>query len=58
MRLNREIQTIMEMPDVKKRLSDLNLNAQSSSPEQAAEALASDIKRWQEVIAKAKIEKQ
>jgi tripartite-type tricarboxylate transporter receptor subunit TctC len=46
------------MPDVKKRLSDLNLNAQSSSPEQAAEALASDIKRWQEVIAKAKIEKQ
>ena len=58
MRLNREIQTIMEMPDVKKRLSDLNLTAQSSTPEQVAEVLAADIKRWQEVITKAKIEKQ
>ena len=58
MRLNREIQTIMEMPDVKKRLNDLNLNAQSSTPEQVADLLASDIKRWHEVITKAKIEKQ
>ena len=57
MRLNREIQTIMEMPDVKKRLNDLNLNAQSSTPEQVADLLASDIKRWHEVITKAKIEK-
>ena len=58
MRLNREIQTIMELPDVKKRLSDLNLTAQSSTPEQVAEVLAADIKRWHEVITKAKIEKQ
>jgi len=58
LRLNREIQTIMEIPDVKKRLSDLNLTAQSSTPEQVAEVLAADIKRWQEVITKAKIEKQ
>ena len=58
MRLNREIHTIMEMPDVKKRLNDLNLTAQSSTPEQVADVLASDIKRWNEVITKAKIEKQ
>ena len=58
LRLNREIQTIMDMPDVKKRLSDVNLNAQSSTPEQAAEVLAADIRRWQEVIVKAKIDKQ
>ena len=58
LRLNREIQTIMDMPDVKKRLSDVNLNAQSSTPEQAAEVLAADIRRWHEVIVKAKIDKQ
>jgi len=57
-KLNREIQTILNAPDVKKRLSDLNLNAQSSTPEQVAEVLAADIKRWHEVITKAKIEKQ
>lgn len=58
LRLSREIQTIMEMPDVKKRLSDVNLNAQGSTPEQAAEVLAADIRRWHDVIVKAKIDKQ
>jgi len=58
LRLNREIQAIMDMPDVKKRLSDVNLNAQSSTPEQVAEVLAADIRRWHEVIVKAKIDKQ
>ncbi len=58
LRLSREIQAIMEMPDVKKRLSDVNLNAQGSTPEQAAEVLAADIRRWHEVIVKAKIDKQ
>jgi tripartite-type tricarboxylate transporter receptor subunit TctC len=58
MRLNREIQTILQMPDVKKRLSDVNVNVQGGTPEQAAELLASDIQRWHEVIVKAKIDKQ
>jgi tripartite-type tricarboxylate transporter receptor subunit TctC len=57
-RLNREIQTVLANPDVKKRLSDLSLNAQGSTPEQAGELLAGEIKRWSEVIVRAKIEKQ
>lgn len=57
-RLSREIQAVMDLPDVKKRLSDLNLYAQGSSPEQAADLLAQDIRRWGEVITKAKIDKQ
>lgn len=57
-RLSAEIQKVMDMPDVKKRLSDVNLYAQGSTPEQAASLLAQDIRRWGEVIAKAKIEKQ
>ena len=48
----------MDLPDVKKRLSDVNLYAQGSTPEQAANLLAQDIRRWGEVISKAKIEKQ
>ncbi len=58
LRLNREIQTILQMPDVKKRLSDVNVNVQGGTPEQASELLAADIQRWQAVIVKAKIDKQ
>ena len=58
LRLSREIQAVMEMPEVKKRLSEVNLYAQGSTPEQAADILAQDVKRWGEVITKAKIDKQ
>ena len=57
-RLSREIQTVMDMPEVKKRLSDVNLYAQGSTPEQAADILAQDVRRWSDVITKAKIDKQ
>jgi len=56
-RLSREIQSILAMPDVKKRLLELSLYAQGSTPEQATELLNQDIRRWTEVIAKSKIEK-
>ena len=57
-RLSREIQLVMEMPEVKKRLSEVNLYAQGSTPEQATDILAQDVRRWGEVITKAKIDKQ
>lgn len=57
-KLNREIQIVLTNPDVKKRLNDLSLNAQGSTPEQVGELLSGEIKRWAGVIAKAKIEKQ
>jgi tripartite-type tricarboxylate transporter receptor subunit TctC len=57
-KLNREIQTVLSNPDVKKRLSDLSLNAQGSTPEQVGDLLSGEIKRWAGVITKAKIEKQ
>ena len=56
-RLSHELQTILALPDVKKRLLELSLYAQGSTPEQAAELLNQDIKRWGEVIAKSRIEK-
>ena len=57
-RLNREVNAALALPEVKKRMAELNLDAQGSTPEQAGEVLANDIKRWAEVITKAKIEKQ
>ena len=58
LRLQRELQLILQMPDVKSRLNDVLLHAQSSSPEQVGDLLNQDIRRWSEVIARAKIEKQ
>ena len=57
-RLNKDIAAAVNAPDVKKKLHDLSVEAQSSSPEQAAELLASEIKRWGEVIVRAKIPTQ
>lgn len=57
-RLNKEITAAVNSPDVKKKLADLNVEARASSPEQAAELLASETKRWGEVIIRAKVPTQ
>ena len=57
-RLSREVQAALAQPDVKKRLLELNLNAQGSTPAQLGEHLAADVRRWSDVIAKAKIARQ
>jgi tripartite-type tricarboxylate transporter receptor subunit TctC len=57
-RLSREVQAALLLPDVKKRLFDLNLVAHGSSPEQLGELLSFEIKRWSDVITRAKIQKQ
>ena len=57
-RLNREVQAALNSPDVAKRLLDLNIDATPSTPAQLADLLAAEIKRWAEVIARAKIATQ
>ncbi len=57
-RLNKNVAAAVNAPDVRKKLHDLNVEARSSSPEQAAELLASDIRRWGDVITRAKISTQ
>lgn len=57
-RLNKDVVAALNAPDVKKKLLDLNVEARASSPEQASELLVSEIKRWGEVITRAKIPKQ
>jgi tripartite-type tricarboxylate transporter receptor subunit TctC len=57
-RLNRELQAALGSADLKKKLAELDVDAASSTPEQLAGLLASDIKRWSGVIERAKIPKQ
>lgn len=57
-RLNREVVAALNDPVVKKKLEDLNLDPHPGTPEQAAAMLNNDIKRWREVIARARIERQ
>ena len=57
-RLNREINAALNDAGVKKQLQDLNLDPQPGTPEQAVALLGSDIKRWNDVIVRAKIPRQ
>jgi tripartite-type tricarboxylate transporter receptor subunit TctC len=57
-RLNRDINAALAKPELKKKLADLSIDADGSTPEQAAQLLASDIQRWSAVIQRANIPKQ
>jgi tripartite-type tricarboxylate transporter receptor subunit TctC len=53
--LNREIVTILAMPEVQKRLDDLGFEAVANSPAEFAEPIKSEIEKWAQVIRHAKI---
>jgi len=57
-RLNKDIALALNNPEIKKKLHELNVEALPGTPEQAAALLASEIKRWGDVINAAKIPKQ
>ncbi|MDB5944569.1 MAG: tripartite tricarboxylate transporter receptor protein [Ramlibacter sp.] len=57
-RLAREAQAAVAQADVRKRLLELNLVAQGSTPQQLGGLMASEVKRWSDVIARAKIPRQ
>lgn len=57
-RLNKDINLALAKPEVRQKLRDLNIDATGSTPAQASELLASDIKRWSGVIERAGIPKQ
>jgi tripartite-type tricarboxylate transporter receptor subunit TctC len=58
LRLNHEIVAAINDPVIRKRLEDLNLDPLPGTPEQAASLLNSDIRRWGDVIERAKIVRQ
>jgi tripartite-type tricarboxylate transporter receptor subunit TctC len=58
LKLNKAVQDALNSPDLKARLAELNVEAQASTPEALAQLLASETRRWSNVIERAKIEKQ
>jgi tripartite-type tricarboxylate transporter receptor subunit TctC len=57
-RLNREINTAVAVPEVRKRLGELGVDARAGTPEALRELLVAEIAKWKAVIERAKIEKQ
>ena len=58
LRLNAELKKALARPDLKKKLADINVDARWSTPEDLHNLLASEIRRWSDVIARAKIPRQ
>ena len=57
-RLNQAVVAALDAPEVRKKLRELNVDAQSSTPQEAAALLAAEVKRWGSVIQAAKIAPQ
>ena len=57
-RLNQAVNAALKDAGVRQKLDALNLDAHPGSSADALEMLSSDIQRWSEVIAKAKIERK
>ncbi len=55
--LNKAIREVLSMPDIVKRYRDVGITARPSSPEDVSNRFAADIKKWSEVIERAKIPK-
>ena len=57
-RLNKEINAVLALPDVKQRFDELGVIPQGGTPEELGALLTKEIAKWKDVVAKAKIEKQ
>ena len=56
--LNREVNKVLADPGVRKQLADLNVTPRPGTPEQLRDLLASEIRRWSDVIVRAKVPRQ
>jgi tripartite-type tricarboxylate transporter receptor subunit TctC len=56
-KLNAATVTLLKDESVKERLLSLGSQAKASQPKEVIDLLASDVKRWGEVLEKAKIER-
>ena len=54
-KLNREINAILQAPDMRKRLSSIGAEARTSTPEAFGATMASDQRKWAKIVAAAGI---
>lgn len=57
-RLNQDLSAAVAMPDVKERLLGVGIDAAGSTPVEFHQRIVRDIKRWVDVVARAKIAKE
>ena len=57
-KLHRDIATALASAEVRDKLQNLNVAARGSTPQETADLLASDIRRWSEVVRTANIPRQ
>jgi tripartite-type tricarboxylate transporter receptor subunit TctC len=55
--LNKTLREILANPEVKAKYAELGIEAQASSPEELKARFAADVKKWQDLIARAGIPK-
>lgn len=53
--LNREANKALGLADLRKQLTDMNITPAGGTPEQLRDLLASEVKRWSEVITRANV---
>jgi tripartite-type tricarboxylate transporter receptor subunit TctC len=53
--LNKAIREVLAMPDIVKRYQEVGITARASSPEDVSKRFVADVKKWSEVIERAKI---
>jgi tripartite-type tricarboxylate transporter receptor subunit TctC len=56
MRINRELRTVLEEPDIRKRLVEQGNEIRPTTPEEFTKKVASDISKWKKIVAERKIE--
>ena len=57
-RLNREINSILQVPEMREQLSKQGADPRTATPEEFAATMAKDLKKWEKVVAAAGIKPQ
>jgi tripartite-type tricarboxylate transporter receptor subunit TctC len=57
-RLNREVNAVLAMPEIRDKLAQQGVTARGSTPDEMRRLLAADIDKWRRVIEQANIERQ
>jgi tripartite-type tricarboxylate transporter receptor subunit TctC len=55
-RLNREVNAILQLPDIREALAKQGLTAVVDRPERLSELVDAELARWNRVVAEAKIQ--
>ena len=54
-RLNRDLRAVLELPDIRRRFTDLGGSLRASSPEEMGRYIENDIAKWKRVVEERKI---